>query len=341
MENPILVQVLRGGILESFHRGVVCVVNQENEIVFQLGNIEQICYPRSALKLVQALPLVELGGIEKFGFTSEEIAITCGSHNGEGRHVEVVESMLTKIGLNLSHLGCGIQYPTHKETSETFLKSGIKPTAIHNNCSGKHAGMLALCLLLGYSIENYLSPSHPIQKLILSYIEEIYQYPAEKMVCALDGCSAPIYSIPVYHQAIAFKNLTYSNHLRPTLQKACKKILKLVGEEAFMIAGTNRYCTEMMEITAPKVIGKTGAEGVFCMSFTEQNLGVCIKIDDGKMLPQYQVAQALLESSHLFSDEDLKPIQGYAKKEIKNFNKLICGETTVNRALFDPFSRLF
>jgi L-asparaginase II len=341
MENPILVKVFRGGVLESFHRGSVCVVNQHNEIIFQLGNSDQICYPRSALKLIQALPLIELGGIEKFGFTPAEIAITCGSHNGEDVHVNTVQSMLQKMGLEISDLGCGAQYPSHKASSETFVKLGTKPSAIHNNCSGKHAGMLALCLLLNHPIKNYLDPAHPIQQLILKYVSEMYQYPSSKMVCALDGCTAPIYSIPIYNQAIAFKNLAEPSQLRSSLRLACNKIIEIVGSNPYMIAGADRYCTEMMQITAPKIIGKTGAEGVFCMSFTEQKYGVCIKIDDGKMLPQYQVAQALVEASGLFTQSSLASIHNYAVKDIKNYNKLTTGETLANTELINAFSALF
>ncbi|MCG9880573.1 MAG: asparaginase [Bacteroidia bacterium] len=341
MENPIVVQIFRGGVLESFHRGSICVVNSQDEIVFQLGNPQQICYPRSALKLVQALPLVDLGGIEHFGFSDEEIAVMCGSHNAEEKHIQAVESIFRKIGLSTDYLACGAQYPTHKASHENLIKLGEKPKQIHNNCSGKHAGMLALCKLLNFPVEDYLHPNHPIQKLIVEYIAEFYQYPASKMVCALDGCSAPIYSIPVYNQAIAFKNLVEPSKFSVSKQKACKRLIEIVGSNPFMIAGSNRYCTEMMNISAPKVIGKTGAEGVFCMSFVEQKFGVCIKIDDGKMLPQYQVAQGLLEASGLFSKEELAPIHSYAEKEIRNFNKLVCGETRVNTELFKPFSKLF
>lgn len=341
MDNPILVQVNRGGVLESFHRGSVCVVNSANEVVFKLGNSNQICYPRSALKLVQTLPLIDLGGIEHFGFTDEEIAVMCGSHNAEDKHLEAVESIFIKIGLSKDYLACGPQYPTHKPTHEHLIKLDLKPQQIHNNCSGKHAGMLALCKLLNFPLEDYINPNHPVQKLILEYISEFYEYPASKMVCALDGCSAPIYSIPVLNQAIAFKNLVYPVAFSVSKQKACKRLISIVGSNPFMIAGSQRYCTEMMNITAPKVIGKTGAEGVFCMSFVEQKLGVCIKIDDGKMYPQYQVAQALLEASRLFTKEELAPIHFYAEKELRNFNRLICGETRVNAELFDDFSKLF
>ncbi|MCF8253701.1 MAG: asparaginase [Bacteroidia bacterium] len=341
MENPILVEVYRSGIIESFHRGAVCVVNENGEIVFELGDSNQICFPRSAMKFVQVLPLIELGGIKKFGFNREEIAIMCGSHNAEPLHLAAVRSILTKIGVDESTLGCGAQYPTDKKTANELVQTKTKPSAIHNNCSGKHAGMLALCLLMGESTSDYLNPNHPIQKLILRYVSEMYEYPIEKMTCALDGCTAPIYSIPVYNQAICFKNLVDPKSFSAKRQEACATLIQSISEFPFMVAGSKRYCTDMMEICAPQIIGKTGAEGVFCLSFTKQKLGVCIKIDDGKMLPQYNVAQALIEASGLFSKEELEPIHRYAEDELKNFNNLVTGTINVNSKLFENFREIF
>lgn len=341
MENPILVEVYRGGILESFHRGSVCVVNEQGEIVFQLGNPQQICYPRSAMKFVQALPLLVLGGVEAFGFTQEEIAIFCGSHNGEEQHLAVVRSILHKIGATAQDLGCGAQYPTHKKDADQLVRTDTKPSAIHNNCSGKHAGMLALCKLLGHSMTDYLNPKHPIQLLIVDYVSLFYGYPIEKMVCALDGCSAPVYSIPVYNQALCFMNLVNPAKFSEKQQAACNTLMAAVGKYPFMVAGSKRYCTDLMELCAPQIIGKTGAEGVFCMGFPKQKLGVCIKIDDGKMLPQYNVAQAMVEASGLFSKEHLISLHHYATEELKNFNKLYTGEISVKAELFAPFGLNF
>ncbi len=341
MENPILVEVFRGGVLESFHRGSICVVNEEGEIVFQLGNPQQICYPRSAMKFVQAIPLIAMGGVEKFGFTEEEIAIFCGSHNGESRHLEVVRSILHKIGSTEQDLNCGAQYPTHKKDADQLVRTDTKPSAVHNNCSGKHAGMLALCKLLGHSTTDYLAPKHPIQLLILEYVSKFYAYPIEKMVCALDGCSAPVYSIPVYNQALCFMNLVNPVNFGENEQVACKTLMAALGKYPFMVAGSKRYCTDLMELCAPQIIGKTGAEGVFCMGFPEQKLGVCIKIDDGKMLPQYNVAQAMVEASGLFSKEHLITLHHYATEELKNFNKLYTGEISVKAELFAPFGLNF
>ena len=333
--NPILVEVIRGGVLESFHRGAVCVVNQQGEIVFSLGDPYQLCYPRSAMKFVQALPLIELGGIEKFGFTPEEIAIMCGSHNGEEEHLRVVNSILNKIGLKPENLGCGSQYPTHKKDSNRLIIAGEKPGAMYNNCSGKHAGMLALCQLLEEPVSDYLNPKHPIQQLILEYVEQMYEYPKNKMVCALDGCTAPIYSIPVYNQALCFKNLADPGAFSLERQKACKTIMEAVSTYPFMVAGSKRYCTDLMQVCAPQIIGKTGAEGIFCLLLTEQKMGVCIKIDDGKMLPQYNVAQAFVEATGLFSKEQLAPLNTYKTDNLYNLNQLQTGEIRTVNGLFD------
>lgn len=334
MQNPILVEVYRANVLESFHRGAICVVNENNEVIFSKGNVEQICYPRSAMKFIQVLPLLVLGGMEKYGFTLQEIAIMCGSHNAEQEHITVVESILSKIGLDKNNLCCGPQYPSSKRDANQLIITNKKPEHIHNNCSGKHAGMLALCQLMNAPIHDYIHSDHAIQQLILEYVEKVYDYPKEKMVTAMDGCSAPIYSIPVLNQAIGFKNLV-SNQYDEKLANACKIVIEAVSKYPFMVAGSKRYCTDMMQITAPQIIGKTGAEGIFCMSLPEQKIGVCIKIDDGKMLPQYNVAQAFVAATNLFSDEVLATLHHNIQEPLINFNKFTVGEIKAVDGLFD------
>lgn len=336
--NPVLVEVYRAGVLESFHRGVICVVNAEGEIIFSEGDTNQVCYPRSAMKLLQVIPLLVNGGIEKFGFTLEEIAVMCGSHNAEPEHLRVVNSILQKTGMSKDALNCGPQYPTSKRDANALIKADQKPHHIHNNCSGKHAGMLATCVLMGWPTENYTDAQHPLQQTILDTCSMMYEYPKEKMITALDGCSAPIFSVPVYNQALGYKNLVSTVHLPEAVQQACKVIIEAVSNYPFMVAGTGRYCTDMMKITAPNIIGKTGAEGIFAMAFTGQKLGVCIKIDDGKMLPQYNVAQSLIEASGAFSAADLAPLHRYAEEDLRNFNKLITGTIETKKGLFATFA---
>ena len=333
--NPILVEVYREGVLESFHRGVVCVVDKDGGIIYSEGDVQQICYPRSALKLLQVLPLLEHGGMEHFGFTLQEIAIMCGSHNGEEEHQHVVNSILQKIGLDKEHLFCGAQYPSDRKTANTLIKTDQKPHHIHNNCSGKHAGFLAYAVLRGWDTKDYINPLHPMQQEILQTTAEMYQYPKEKMTIAYDGCSAPIFSVPVYNQAIGYKNLVHPAQFSPQRQKACATIVEAVSKYPYMVAGRGRYCTDMMQITAPRIIGKTGAEGIFSMGLTEEKIGVTIKIDDGKMLPQYNVAQRFVEATGIFTAEQLAPLKHHEHAEITNFNKFVTGEIKTREGLFD------
>ena len=332
--NPVLVEVYRNKVLESFHRGVVCVVDNDGKIIYSEGDVNQICYPRSAMKFLQVLPLIENGGIERFNFTLEEIAIMCGSHNSEAEHLRVVNSILRKIGLDKDRLFCGPQYPTSKKDADELIRKNEKPQHIHNNCSGKHAGMLALCVLLEVPTDDYINPDHPIQRMILNVCSEMYEYEKDKIVIAKDGCSAPIFSIPVYNQAVGFKNFVSPEKFSEKRKEACKIVIEAISKYPFMIAGSKRYCTDMMKICAPKIIGKTGAEGVFCLGLPEQKVGVCIKIDDGKMLPQYNVAQAFIEATDLFSNETLQPLHHYLQEDILNFNKFIVGEIKVKEGLF-------
>lgn len=329
--NPILVNVFRGDDLESFHRGVVCLVDEKGKILFSVGDVMQRSYPRSALKFFQQITLLTSGAVKAFNFTSEEIAIMCGSHNGEQEHVDTVLSILRKIECTENDLLCGPQYPTHKPSANTLIKQGLKPSALHNNCSGKHAGFLALCKWQNHSITDYISPKHPIQTQIAELVADFHEYPLSKMKIALDGCSAPIFSMPIYHQAIAYKNLVAAPS---AYQAACNALLSAVVEHPFMIAGSGRYCTQLLTITKEKVIGKTGAEGVFSMCFSKQKWGACIKIDDGKMAPQYQVAQYLISQLGIIEQDSLAPLAHYINEPITNFNKFETGQSTVNKDAF-------
>jgi L-asparaginase II len=190
---------------------------------------------------------------------------------------------------------------------------------------------------LDLEIDDYLNPNHPIQTLILQYVEEMYEYPKEKMVTALDGCSAPIYSIPIYNQALAFKNLVATDACTQERKLACKIIVDAISTYPFMVAGSKRYCSDMMKVCGSRIIGKTGAEGLFCMSLLQEQIGVCIKIDDGKMLPQYNLAQALVEATGIFNEEILQPLNNYKRAELNNYNKFVTGEIKVRSNLFDGF----
>lgn len=328
--NPILVEVMRGGVKESFHRGVICVVNRKGDIIYSVGDVMQMCYPRSAMKFFQHLPLIESGAFDHFGFTLDELAVMCGSHNGEAKHVNTVRSILQKIGLDESYLHCGKQMPTLKEDMAALIREGQEPSAIHNNCSGKHAGFLAMAAYMKEDLKTYWKAEHPLQVWIKKAVAEMHEYPESEMVTALDGCSAPIFSIPVYHQAIAYKNLVNPMQFGDLRSRACRLIVTAVSKFPYMVAGKNRYCTDLMQQGGERVIGKTGAEGIFCLAFPEEGAAACIKIDDGKMLPQYNVAQQLVKQTGILNSEQLQPLESYIAAPLKNFNKYTTGDIRVH-----------
>lgn len=330
MSNPILVEVTRGNVLESFHRGVICIVDKDDNVIFSKGDVQQLCYPRSALKFFQQIPLLTSGAVEHFGFTEKEIALFCGSHNGEDAHVETVRSILSKIGLDESYLQCGAQMPTLREDQVRLIKNDLPPQRIHNNCSGKHAGFLAYCVYKGYSTDDYIQPNHPLHLEILDIIAAFHRYPKDQIQQGVDGCSAPIFAFPVYNQAVAYKNLVYPVKFDEKIQKACKTLVDAVNNYPEMIAGKKRYCTDLMRFSKGQLIGKTGADGIYSIGVRNLNYGICIKVDDGKMGPQYNIAQSVIEQLNIFDEDCNAQLREYVTHENKNFGGMVTGETTVS-----------
>jgi L-asparaginase II len=288
------------------------------------------------MKYFQHLPLIESGAAAHFQFNEEELAIMCGSHNGEAQHLRVVTSILAKIGLDSQALQCGAHYPSSDQSAIELYKKDEKPTAMHNNCSGKHAAFLALCQYQHWPIENHLEPEHPLQQAVKAACANMYGYDESLMPPAIDGCSAPNYAIPLYHQALGFMRLASGKGLSEERQKACEQIVSAVTKHPFMVAGSKRYCSDMMLAYPGRIIGKVGAEGVFCMAFIKEKIGVAIKIDDGKMLPQYNVAQAIIEASGLFTEEDHQAVHHYMESDLINWNQKTVGRIKVAEGLAFP-----
>ncbi len=326
--NPILVENTRGGVVESFHRGSICVVDKQGKIVFSLGNISQISFPRSALKFFQHIPLLISGAFDKFGFTEEELALMCGSHNGELMHIEQVKKMLATLDFSGDNLQCGAQQPTHKKDFIRLIKANEEPTSLHNNCSGKHSGFLAYCKFNNLSTTDYLNPEHLLHQEIKRITSLFYELPEEELVLGVDGCSAPIFGMPLYNQAIAYKNLICPEKFNnPEITKACNRIVKAVTTYPMMVAGTKRYCTDLMSVTKGRIVGKTGADGVYSLAIPEKEWGIAIKIDDGKMGPQYQVAHQLLKELELLSTYEIEQLEKYGNTSIINFAGNEVGDT--------------
>ncbi|MDA7947659.1 MAG: asparaginase [Hyphomicrobiaceae bacterium] len=281
MSNPVLVQLTRGPQIESTHRGAVCIVRADGSPFLELGNVDAPIYPRSAIKVLQALALVESGAADAAGFTDKELALACSSHNGEPMHVEGARGMLAKCGLALDALACGIHWPLDPDAAHALAASGQCPDPLHNNCSGKHAGMLALATHLKVDVGGYDRPDHPIQRRIRETIEEVAGETLSPDVCAVDGCSVPTWAMPLKSIAGAFAALTSPDDLSKTRASAVRRLFHACTSEPLMVEGTARFGTGVMERFGPAAFVKGGAEGVYCAAFPEHGLGLALKVDDG------------------------------------------------------------
>ncbi|MCX7743050.1 MAG: asparaginase [Flavobacteriales bacterium] len=322
MINPVLVISTRAELIESYYRGAYCVVNEHNEIIDQAGEIFTPIFPRSALKFFQVLPLLAAGGKSYFNFTDEEIAVMCASHNAEKRHIEVVHSIMEKAGINEHMLQCGFHPPYREQDSQKFFINQIKPSPLFNNCSGKHAGFLAYCKLKNYATENYLDFNHPLQQEIKKCIAEFAETTPNQFHLGIDGCSAPNFALTLYQLAVAFKNLSTPDRINSKWSEAATQVINSIKAYPMMVAGTERFCTELSDVLGNQVIGKTGAEGVYGITFHQKKLGAGIKTDDGKMGPQYFIAYDLVKKHTGFSHPLL---QKYEKAPIINWSGKITG----------------
>lgn len=327
--NPVVVNVTRGSIVESTHRGRIAVVDVTGAVKMRTGDIASPVYPRSSVKILQALPLVETGAADAAGFNDEELSLACSSHGGEVRHAETAARMLAKIGLSVDDLECGPHWPTHDDSARALAKAGQEPTALHNNCSGKHAGMLALALHLGAPTKGYIKPTHPVQQRILGGFEAMTGSDLSAAPVALDGCSAPTWAIPMHHTAFAFARIadpeSTAANLAGDRATALTRLRKAVAAHPFMVAGTDRYCTKIIEVLGERAFVKTGAEGVYCASLPEYGLGVCLKCDDGSTRGAEMMMTAVMNQIGVITDADRQQLDDYMTVTLQNRRGLDVG----------------
>lgn len=281
MTNPVLIEVLRGSIVESVHRGAVCVADADGAIVWEAGDTERPVFPRSAVKAIQALPLVESGAADAYGFGQRELALACASHSGEAAHTELARAMLAKAGLVESALECGTQWPTNRAAADMLTRDAANPCALHNNCSGKHSGFLCTCVHAGIEHRGYVGADHPEQEMVRAAMEAVTKAHHGPENRGTDGCSIPTYAVPLRNLARGFARMVSGNGLEPRRAKAAERLLKACMAEPFLVSGTGRADVALMEASPGHIFAKTGAEGVYCAALPELGYGIALKCDDG------------------------------------------------------------
>ena len=331
-----LVQVKRGSITESRHRGHIVVIDTQGNIIASLGVPETITYLRSSAKPFQALPLLITGAADRFNFTDREVALACGSHNGESIHTDLAASMLKKIGLGPDALHCGAHEPYGVEAALELRTRGEQPNALHNNCSGKHVGMLAVALHIGAPVENYESPENPVQKAIADVVSQFSGVPVTDMAVGVDGCTAPVFGITVKAMALAYARLVSPPaDFEKNTRDACERIVRVMGAYPELIGGTSeRLDTELMRAAPRRLVSKVGAEGVYTAGIRPseewpRGLGIALKIEDGddKRARPTVVIESLRQLGVL-RDESLEAVAKYAFFPVKNRRGDVVGEVS-------------
>lgn len=311
MPAEILANVIRGETVESIHCGHLCVIDGEGKTIASVGEPATITYFRSAAKPFQAIPFVTSGAADAFEFTEEELALACASHSGEPQHLRVVGQMLDKAGLSVDDLRCGAHPPFNETESRRLAAAGYKPTQLHNNCSGKHAAMLAFAKHIGADLATYDSSENRIQKRILKCIADFTEVPEDEIAIGIDGCAAPNFAMPVAAMAKSFVNLISPANFPETTQNACKRIVNAMMNHPELIGGSERLDTMLMRVRPGKLISKVGADGVWlcgvlpCEKYPT-GLGLALKIADGDdHRARPVVAVEILRQLGVLSKDDL------------------------------------
>ncbi|WP_404862444.1 asparaginase [Georhizobium sp. MAB10] len=333
MSNPVLVEVTRGALVESRHRGAIAVVDADGKMVLGIGDVERPVFPRSAVKTMQALPLIESGAADAFGFGNAELSLACASHSGEAEHVALAASMLNRAGRDADVLECGCHWPFDQHVLIDLAKSGKAPTVLHNNCSGKHAGFVATSVHAGIPTEGYVTYDHPIQREIRGVVAALTGTALEMDRCGTDGCAIPTYAVPLDRLADGFSRMVTGRGLEAERAKAARRLFDACMAEPFYMSGSKRACLNLMQAAPGRIFAKTGAEGVFCAVLPGQGLGIALKCDDGGTRASEAMIAGLLARLMGSEDPAYAALDALANKTLRNWNGTEVGKIRVTDAL--------
>ena len=324
--NPILAEAIRGNWVENRHRGAYVVVDADGRIIASAGDIERPIFPRSAIKSMQALPIFARQAEGKFHHTEEELALACASHHGEDVHVATANGLLTRIGLSAADLECGAHAPTNAAARDALRAAGAEPSPLHNNCSGKHSGMLSVALAMGVPTAGYVAREHEVQRAVRAAVETVIGESLTEGKCGTDGCSIPTFAAPLRAFAYGFARMSTGKGLPDDLAGAARRLFDAATTHPFLVAGTGHPDTLLMEAFKGRLMQKGGAEGVQCGAIRDKGWGYALKCDDGNMAASHAMLAGVLLK---FADPDAQQralIETLAHQPIKNVRGAEVGE---------------
>ncbi|WDR02715.1 asparaginase [Devosia algicola] len=292
--NPILAETLRGNWVENRHRGAFAILDADGGIIAAVGDIERSIFPRSAIKSMQALPIITRHADDKFHHSAKELALACASHHGEVIHTKTVDAFLERMGLTPDVLECGTHMPTNPAARAALRAAGEKPSALHNNCSGKHSGMLSVALAMGVSPTGYVGREHAVQVAVRDAVETVIGESLSEGKCGTDGCSIPTFAAPIRAFAFGFARMATGRGLPENYASAAQRLFDAATSHPHLVAGTGHADTLIMEAFGGRVMQKVGADGVQCGAIRDKGWGYALKCDDGNIPASQAMLAAML-----------------------------------------------
>jgi L-asparaginase II len=317
-KKPLLVDITRGPKVESQHVVDAVVMNAKSEVLAHFGEIHEAVYPRSANKLLQALLLIDSGAYKAQGLDLRHLALASSSHYADAVHTELVHAWLNHLQLSEDNLRCGVQTPSREAVRDSLIKNSLSPHRGHNNCSGKHSGILSVCKHKNYELKNYDLIDHPVQQDLLKILSQVYEYNLRNSPFGIDGCGIPTIAVPLYNLTLGYVNFSQ--------QESGNLILEAIAKHPELISGDNTACTEVTRATKGRVIAKTGAEGVFCALSPLDDIFISLKVRDGGTRAAYFAVLQLLKKFGCFSSEEEISLDKFLNPKIRNWEGLQVGE---------------
>ena len=326
MPYELFVEVTRNGTVESRHFGSAVVCDYKGEVVASWGDIDSLVFPRSALKPMLAIQLVESGASDHYTLNNAELSLACSSHQGEQIHQTLVTSWLSRIGLSEEHLACGAVLPEHTDSAHQLLASGQTGCRIHHNCSGKHTGFLTTALHLGIALENYHLLEHPLQQLSMEILSDLADVDLNQYPMGIDGCGLPAPTMPLRQLGHATARFAKPVDLAESRAQAIYRLHQAISNEPLYIAGHGTVASELNEVTKGAVLAKTGAEGIVTAALPERGLGIAVKIADGSARARSVALLAILDHLGALTEEEKQKLQAHISPTILNSRGLAVGE---------------
>lgn len=319
------IEVTRGSLVECNHSVHIAVVNSEGELIYSYGDPKKVIYARSSVKPIQAIQVLETKADKAYDITDREISFMCSSHSGEPYHVDCTRQILKKADISVDKLNCGTHVPGNSQIYKELIESKEPLTQEHNNCSGKHSGMLISAKNLNEDLDTYLDINHPVQQRILENIAYVCNYEKEKIIIGIDGCGAPVHAMPLERFAYGFARLADPSKLEEK-EVYAQKITSAMMKYPEMVAGRDRFCTALMRVCGDRIFGKAGAQGVYLVGDKNNNLGIAVKVEDGSGQATACATMEVLNQLDLITKEELKELENFANPKLLNARKDVIGQ---------------